>query len=238
MTDIFAIQLIEEKAFEQLKPELLKLLPEETCQKVNAFARSNDVQRSLLGELLARHLLCKATGESLPDKAFTTGEKGKPAHDGFRGIHFNITHSGEWIAVALSSACVGVDVEKMRKIPDGVARRFFSEAENEWLDSAKTEAERKDIFFTLWTLKESFLKAIGKGLTKSLSSFTILQKGNNQFELEQDEETRDFKLCNFEFRDGYKLSACAEDGEFEREVNFIEIRDLMKDNSEELRAKG
>ena len=235
MTEIFAIQLIDEAAFEQLKPKLLKLLPDGTCEKVNAFARSNDSQRSLLGELLARHLLHKATSEPLPDEAFTTGEKGKPAHDGFRGIHFNITHSGEWVAVALSSGCVGVDVERMRKIPDGVARRFFSEAENEWLDSAATEAERKDIFFTLWTLKESFLKAIGKGLTKSLSSFTILQKGNNHFELKQNEETKGFKLYNFEFRDGYKLSVCAEDGEFEQQVNFIEIKDLI---GEEQRAKS
>lgn len=235
MTDIFAIQLIEEAAFEKLKPELLKLLPKETIKKVNGFAHSNDTQRSLLGELLARHLLHKATGESLPDEAFTAGEKGKPAHDGFRGIHFNITHSGDWVAVAISSGCVGVDVERMRKIPEGVARRFFSEAENQWLDSSKTEAERKDIFFTLWTLKESFLKAIGKGLTKSLSSFTILQKGNNHFELKQDEETKGFKLYNFDFTDGYKLSACAEDGEFESEVKFVEIRELI---GEELRAEG
>lgn len=231
MTEVFAIQLIDQTAFEQLKPELLKLLPEETCHKVNAFVRSNDSQRTLLGELLARHLLHNATGEPLPDKAFTTGEKGKPAQDGFRGIHFNITHSGEWVAVALSSGCVGVDVEKMRKIPEGVARRFFSEAENQWMDSAITEAERKDIFFTLWTLKESFLKAIGKGLTKSLSSFTILQKGYLEFELEQDEENSGFHLYTYPFHEGYKLSACAEDGEFRREVNFIEIRNLMKDNS-------
>lgn len=227
MTEVFAIQLIEETAFEQLKPELLKLLPKETCKKVNGFARSNDSQRSLLGELLARHLLYKATGEPLPDEAFITGEKGKPAHDGFRGIHFNITHSGEWVAVALSSGSVGVDVERMRKIPEGLAKRFFSEAENQWLDSAKNEAEQKDIFFTLWTLKESFLKAIGKGLTKSLSSFTILQKGNNHFELMQNEETKGFNLYNFEFRDGYKLSVCSEDSDFEQKVNFVEIKDLI-----------
>lgn len=227
MTEVFAIQLIEEAAFELLKPELLKLLPEETCKKVNSFVRSNDSQRSLLGELLARHLLHKATGEPLPDEAFTTGEKGKPAHDGFRGIHFNITHSGEWVAVALSSGCVGVDVERMRKIPEGLAKRFFSEAENQWLDSAKNEAEQKDIFFTLWTLKESFLKAIGTGLTKSLSSFTILKKGNNHFELKQDKGTKGFKLYNFAFPEGYKLSVCAEDGEFKQKVNFIEIKDLI-----------
>ena len=118
-------------------------------------------------------------------------------------------------------------MERVRKIPDGVARRFFSEAENQWLDSAKTETERKDIFFTLWTLKESFLKAIGKGLTKSLSSFTILQKGNNHFELMQNEETKGFNLYNFEFRDGYKLSVCAEDSDFEQKVNFVEIKDLI-----------
>jgi 4'-phosphopantetheinyl transferase len=176
---------------------------------------------------LARYLLHKVTGEPLPDEPFTTGEKGKPVYDGFKGIHFNITHSGEWVAVALSSACVGVDVERMRKIPEGVARRFFSEAENQWLDSAKTEAERKDIFFTLWTLKESFLKAIGTGLTKSLSSFTIINKENGHFELEQDEETNGFRLFAFKFMDGYKLSACAEDKKLDPEVKILKVDELI-----------
>ncbi|MDY0102164.1 MAG: 4'-phosphopantetheinyl transferase superfamily protein [Lentimicrobium sp.] len=227
MTELFAIRLIEEAAFEQLKPALLKLLPSETCDKINAFARSNDAQRSLLGEIMARHLLHKATGETLPDEPFITGEKGKPAHDGFRGIYFNITHSGDWVVVALSLCRVGVDVEKMRKVPQGVAQRFFSEVENQWMDSATNEAGRKDIFFTLWTLKESFLKAIGTGLTKSLSSFTIVHQENRHFELEQNEETNGFKLFTFEFMNGYKLSACSEDGEFEPRVNILNIEELI-----------
>ncbi|GAB1404865.1 MAG: 4'-phosphopantetheinyl transferase superfamily protein [Lentimicrobiaceae bacterium] len=237
MTEVYAIKLLEEATFEKLRPELLKLLPAQTCNKVNAFHHSNDSQRSLLGELLARQLLKKATGGPLPHEAFMPGEKGKPAHQGIQGVHFNITHSGEWVAVAISSNHVGVDVEKIRRIPDGVARRFFSELENQWLDAAKNEDERKEIFFTLWTLKESFLKAIGKGLTKSLSSFTILQKENHEFVLEQDEETLGYHLHTYPFREGYKLSVCAKNKAFKQEVSILKIKDLIENNTESYERK-
>ncbi len=226
MTEIFAVSLLEDSAFEVCKPAMLAMVPETTRQKFTLFARSNDAQRSLLGELLVRHLISEIKGTKLPEHPFTTGEKGKPAPEGYHGVHFNISHSGRWVVVALSSDRVGVDVEKMRKVPEGVAHRFFSEAENTMLQNASDDAQKADIFFTLWTLKESFLKAIGKGLTKSLNSFTIIKTGNQEYILTNDPEAEDFHLQVFELEEGYKLAACATGKQFCEEVKILDIKEL------------
>lgn len=228
MTEIFAVSLLDDSTFEALKPSLLKLVPEATRQRIALFARNNDAQRSLLGEALARHLLAKATGAELPPQPFTTGEKGKPGPEGYKGIHFNISHSGEWVIVAISPVNVGVDVEKMRKVPEGVAHRFFSDRENEMLQNAVNEAEKADIFFTLWTLKESFLKAIGKGLTKSLSSFTIINAGFQQFRLANDPEAEGYYLKTFNLCEGYKLATCAALDSFSDKVTIIKANELIE----------
>ncbi|MHC1778408.1 MAG: 4'-phosphopantetheinyl transferase superfamily protein [Lentimicrobium sp.] len=226
MTNLFAVSLIDESNFEACRPALLALTPEATREKVASFARSNDAQRSLLGEVLVRHLISEINGTKLPEHPFTTGEKGKPAPEGYQGIHFNISHSGRWVVVALSTDIVGVDVERMRKVPEGVAHRFFSEAENKMLQNATDDDQKADIFFTLWTIKESFLKAIGKGLTKSLSSFTVVQTGDKLYNLTNDPEAEGFHLRVFELSEGYKLAVCAKEKQFCKEVNILKISEL------------
>jgi 4'-phosphopantetheinyl transferase len=227
MTEIFAVSLLEEAVFENNKPKLLTGVPEATRLKIESYARSNDAQRSLLGELLVRHLLSDKTGAKLPNHPFTTGEKGKPAPGGYNGIHFNISHSGHWVVAALSSAGVGVDVERMRKVPEGVAHRFFSEKENKMLQNAENEMQKAEIFFTLWTLKESFLKAIGKGLTKSLGSFTVIETGLKQYSLANDPEAEGFFLKTFELCEGYKLAACAANNKFSEHIKILNANELV-----------
>lgn len=96
------------------------------------------------------------------------------------------------------------------------------------LDDAENEIEKAHIFFTLWTLKESYLKAIGKGLAKSLSSFTIQRRPDGGYQLENDPETVGYFLKSYSFEEGYKLAACAAEEDFDRNVTIISIVDLLK----------
>lgn len=226
MTRLYACKLIEEAAFEKLKPLMLSAVPESCATKALSYYHSNDAQRHLTGELLARYAIRQITGSrhKLP---FTLGDKGKPHPEGYNGMHFNVSHSGSWVVVATSNAAVGVDVERMRKVPEGVAYRFFSEPEKQMLDEADNDIEKAHIFFTLWTLKESFLKAIGKGLTRSLSTFTIVRRPEGGYALAPDDETEGFYLCTFPFEEGYKLAACAAENDFSSEVNIMEIDEIV-----------
>jgi 4'-phosphopantetheinyl transferase len=227
LTEVYGIELLPDEQFGKLRQQLLAKVPESSRSKSGRYAQVRDVQRSLLGEVLTRHLLRRVCGKLPEDMVFTTGEKGKPEPAGFRGIHFNISHSGDWVVVSLSPGAVGVDVERMRKVPEGVANRFFSEKEKNWLASAIDEKEKAEIFFTLWTLKESFLKAIGTGLTRSLSTFTIVNDARGLFSLEDDLGSGRYYLKNWPFREGYKLSACSGIPDFADEPVILSINDLI-----------
>lgn len=226
MTSVFACMLTEESRFEQIRPVMLQQVPPEVASKAMNYFHANDTQRHLIGELLARYALFQSTGQR-HHSPFITGEKGKPHPDGYNGTHFNVSHSGNWVAVAISDVQVGVDVERMRKVPEGVAYRFFSEPEKAMLDKASDDFEKAHIFFVLWTLKESFLKAIGKGLTKSLGTFTVLHEEDGNYCLAPDEETMGFYLKSYPFEEGYKLAVCAASPDFDHHVHIIQIENLL-----------
>lgn len=134
------------------------------------------VCRGLLRELLSDHL------EVPPGEvSFRYGEHGKPALAGEQaqsGIRFNVSHSGALALFAFAlDVEVGVDVEARRPLPDlmEVATRFFSESEVRSLLDLPSR-RRQAGFYNAWTRKEAFVKAMGDGLTHSLSDFDVTLK--------------------------------------------------------------
>ncbi len=108
---------------------------------------------------------------------FEYGQKGKPRLAGEAvnsGLHFNVSHSNERALIAVSRAPLGVDIEHIRPLKDceAIARRFFSEAEQCSLVSVPTE-RKLEAFFTCWTRKEAYIKAVGDGLSIPLDSFDV-----------------------------------------------------------------
>lgn len=100
------------------------------------------------------------------------GEHGKPYLKEFPRIYFNISHT-EGIAVcAVGSSPLGIDIEAERPYHENVLRRVLSEAERRRLEELP-EAERSRRFFCIWTLKESYVKAKGCGLTIPLTGITF-----------------------------------------------------------------
>lgn len=98
-------------------------------------------------------------------------KNGKPYFKNHPQFHFNISHSKDIIAVAVSSAPVGVDAEKLRDANLKIAERRFTETE-------KAFVKTNEDFFYVWTRKEAYLKKTGKGLRQSLSSFCVLEDTN------------------------------------------------------------
>ena len=81
---------------------------------------------------------------------------------------FNLSHSGEYIVLAVSDGAAGVDVQQIGAAREKVTRRCFTEEERRWSE------QEDEQFFTVWTLKESVVKAVGKGLRLPLSGFSVL----------------------------------------------------------------
>lgn len=80
-------------------------------------------------------------------------------------LHVSLSHSGDWLALALADAPVGIDVELPRRERDweALARFVFSPEERQRLRDAE-DAERIRVFHALWTLKEAHGKRSGEGL--------------------------------------------------------------------------
>ena len=89
------------------------------------------------------------------------GEHGKPHIINYEGIHFNISHCSEAVAVAVSDSEVGIDVEGRRKFSDGLLQRAFSDDEQAIVHSS--DDPEKD-FARIWTRKEAWFKYTGTGI--------------------------------------------------------------------------
>ncbi len=114
---------------------------------------------------------------------------GKPrvsAPAGAPQMYFNLSHTNGLVAcVVADTPLIGVDVEEIKSIDDflQVAQRHFAPQEVYALQRAPP-AEQCHIFFRLWTLKESYLKARGLGLTLPLDQFWFVSSQHNSFTLE------------------------------------------------------
>jgi 4'-phosphopantetheinyl transferase len=94
-----------------------------------------------------------------------------------RALQFNISHSHELALCAVSARReVGIDLEYLRPLSEAeqLAKRFFSTVEHALIQALPGE-EQAYVFFRLWTAKEAYLKATGKGLSHSLDQVEIIR---------------------------------------------------------------
>ena len=125
-----------------------------------------------------RAILCGKLGCGNEALSFDTLTHGKPFAlvGGMRApIGFNVSHGGQYGLIALVAAGrIGVDVEERdaRRDLDGIAETVFTPAEQAEL--ALASGERKiQLFFSLWTMKEALIKALGTGFSLNPSRFEI-----------------------------------------------------------------
>ena len=132
---------------------------------------------------------------------------GKPyyiGNDRENEIFFNLSHGQELIAVACADCEVGIDAESMRKVHENAMRRTCTRKEWGWLQ----QSEQKELdFLRLWTLKESYMKMTGRGMSLPLDSFEIIRKDQG-FVLGKSPKRPGF-FRTMEFED-YIFSVCME----------------------------
>ena len=128
------------------------------------FRFAQDRRRYIAAHAALRLLIARYTGERPESLAIRADANGRPILESSE-LHFNLSHSGSWVVIAFSSAIpLGVDVEKICKIPDhmAIARSHFATTEVEAISRLSPD-QRAAAFFVIWTRKEAFAKAIGRG---------------------------------------------------------------------------
>lgn len=204
---------------------LMTFVAPEKAEKLKKFWRWQDRQLSLCGDLLSRKMLSQLTGIRNSDLIFEVSEFGKPKLGNLSGIHFNISHAGKWVVCVLHSEEVGIDIEHVEPIDLAISESFFHRKENEDIQGANNSIER---FFDYWTLKESFIKFIGKGLSQPLNSF-LIQFENDQVTVELGSKIiSDCYLKQYPIDLPYKLAVCAIGNDFSETYETSSINEIME----------
>ncbi|XP_067663121.1 L-aminoadipate-semialdehyde dehydrogenase-phosphopantetheinyl transferase-like [Haliotis asinina] len=147
----------------------------EEKERIGKFVFKKDSKPSMLGRLLIRRVLADVTGRDFIDIKLRRTEKGKPflepteSREDFHGS-FNVAHHGDYAVLTLDTHhTVGTDVMKVEHRKD--MRKFFSTlrrqmTEQEWrtVERQEGDAGKMTMFYRLWCLKESYVKAIGIGM--------------------------------------------------------------------------
>lgn len=119
-------------------------------QKEKALRYANEIDQ--IRSLLSSYLKNQLSREEL-----LKNENGKPYFA--NGPYFNISHSGKYVLMAVSTAEIGVDIEEIKNKDMSPLVRIFNEAE------AKMIKEHSD-FYYLWCAKESLIKCMGLSVGK------------------------------------------------------------------------
>lgn len=162
---------------------LKKRLPEDEVAKVERYRMPTSKLQALYVRNYLRTVLSNYGFYQPEEWRFEYGEKGKPSliaeQHKKTGLNFNISHSKAHLLVAVfqregEPVQLGVDIEHARTSTniDAIMKHYFSDKEITDLLGLNTEKQRER-FFDLWALKESYIKATGKGLATSLKSFSF-----------------------------------------------------------------
>lgn len=162
-----------------------------------------EVEKEAGGQLLMKGLAeaCKIRAEQEP--VIKRGEHGKPYLADFPDIHYNISHTDRLLVCGIGDVELGIDVERIRPFKENVMKRVLSEAEQRTAESLQKE-QQPEYFFRIWTLKESYGKAAGCGLSMDMKDIS--------FELKPEGEiycSRSGVYCRqWMLREDYVLSVC------------------------------
>ncbi|MFN2746580.1 MULTISPECIES: 4'-phosphopantetheinyl transferase family protein [Bacillus] len=205
---------------------MMAMVSDDKRKKVNRYRFPEDANRTLIGEVVIRHIIKKTFDLPNEQITFTEGRYGKPSAEDLPDFHFNTSHSGKWIICGVGRRPIGVDVEKIKPINFDIAQRFFSPAEHRDL-LEKRESERLSYFYHLWTMKESFIKLAGKGLSLPLDSFSVKLGEGGRASIETPPDYPPCHLQVYEIDPGYKMAVCSESQDFPKDVVLLTYEDLL-----------
>lgn len=173
--------------------------------KNNCWQRRFVIVRAILKQILARYLQINEN-----QLLINFGRYGKPflsAQNAPDNLVFNVSHSADKIAIVIAKAQqLGVDIEQHKTTTSlsALVKKCFAKSELQYWQSLP-EAKQRAVFFDIWTRKEAFAKAVGRGIALGLDQCVTSAMNLEQWlSIPTDYgQARDWKIINLTVVDGF-----------------------------------
>ncbi|MGO1421607.1 MAG: 4'-phosphopantetheinyl transferase family protein [Staphylococcus equorum] len=188
--------------YDAIQNRFLNRIKGDKRNRIHKLHVENDKVLTLISELLLYYALIKDYGFSPEELIFEKNEYGKPYLLTSQDVHFNLSHSNEWVTCYISNSSVGVDIEQIEDID----KKLFSDITH--ANERATMSNNKENFFSLWCLKESYTKFVGKGLYLDIKKLSFNIKHNIELIYNNEIITNHFLLLDV--IENYRLAVCCE----------------------------
>lgn len=178
-------------------------------ERAYRYMKVQDQHRFISGRASLRQILSHYTGLSPAGIEFSTGKGHKPGLISHPETCFNLSHTADWILLAISRFEVGVDLEFIQSEfrYREVVEAHFTEAERNYLNLDGLDRR----FYEIWTRKEAFLKATGQGLGDHLNLSPALA-GHHELSPQLDGSDLHWQLMAFNLDEDYVAAVAGVEG--------------------------
>ena len=190
---------------EQLYRRLYTGLDVSRRAKADRFRFEKDKRLSVAAGALLQYALQM---ENVWEPSIDVTSNGKPYLVGEESLHFNLSHSEGMVMCAIAEKEVGCDVEKKAVLDRRLAEYVMTEHELDRIYGLEKDTEQQEMFFRLWTLKESYMKATGLGIGLEPKSFGMIAR-KDKVKVTPPVDEREFYFKEYFVDDGYCYSCCS-----------------------------
>ena len=190
---------------EQLYRRLYTGLDVSRRAKADRFRFEKDMRLSVAAGALLQYALQM---ENVREPSFDVTSNGKPYLAGEESLYFNLSHSEGMVMCAIAEKEVGCDVEKKAVLNRRLAEYVMTEYELDRIYGLERNMEQQEMFFRLWTLKESYMKATGFGIGLEPKSFGMITR-KDRVKVTPPVDEREFYFKEYFVDDGYCYSCCS-----------------------------
>lgn len=190
-----------------INTEILKTLPDIRVKKINKLQNDKEKVLSYGAGLLIDKFILYGNKD-----AYFVHPDGKPYTS--RGLCFSVSHSGNFVVLAVSDKEIGCDIQKCsQRNFERIAKFVFHKNEIELLNSSE---DKTTVFFEIWTKKEAFLKHLGTGFNIKATDIDLSQDN-------YDKNGKTYFFANRKIEE-YFISVCYEERNADIEYNIVTLK--------------
>lgn len=183
-------------------------------------------QKKNLSDLVPRRILSNELHISPSKISISKNNFGKPFLDN-QHRHFNISWSKNIFVMVTDSAPIGIDIEFIKPIDDiDNLMNYFTDEDKENYHQLGAP-EKMEYFYQVWVLKESYVKAIGKGFSCPLNSFYIRTDREFPSLVYTAEKDLDWSFKIYSLLSEYKAAICAKNNQFPEKPIILQLNEIL-----------